>query len=86
MAEFKDTSFYFLSYWPSFISTFLSLTWSRNMKKDSVSCIICNRQTILLLCVNLFVYKIKIVTSGPLSQEHGASSGYGWRKGLQYGG
>jgi hypothetical protein len=44
------------------------------MKKDSVSCIICNRQTTLLLCVNLFVFRINIVISGPLSQEHGASS------------
>jgi len=27
-----------------FVSIFLCFTWSRNMKKDRVSCIICNRQ------------------------------------------
>jgi len=57
------------------------------MKKDRVFCIICKRQKIILLSIALFVYKIKILISGPLSQEeHGASSCCEWKKGFQYGG
>jgi len=47
------TDFYYvvhcsLLHWSSFVVIFLSFTCSRNMKNDSVSFIICNRQTISL--------------------------------------
>jgi len=34
----------FLRYCTCFLFSFLPFTWSRNMKKESVSCIICDRQ------------------------------------------
>ena len=43
-SEFKYLAFCSLLQWPSSVASLLFLTWNRNMKKDSVSCIICNRQ------------------------------------------
>jgi hypothetical protein len=43
MTEFYYLAFGSLLQWSSFVATFLSFTWRRNMKKDSVSCIICDR-------------------------------------------
>jgi hypothetical protein len=42
-----DLVFCSLRHWTCFISSLLSFTWSRNMKKDSVSCIIWNRQILM---------------------------------------
>jgi hypothetical protein len=39
-----DMVFCCLLHWTCFVSSFLFFTWSRNMKKDSDSCIICKRK------------------------------------------
>ena len=36
------------------LSSFLSFTWSRNMKKDSVSCIICERKLFNYLRIRVY--------------------------------
>jgi len=55
------TDFYYLVHyspihWTSFVAIFLSFTCIRNMKNDSVSCIICNRQSrSLATCKNMYL-------------------------------
>ena len=65
-----------LRYYISFVSAFLSFTWRRNMKKDSVSCIICDRQILRLatctcICVrNRWIEWLKLKICNP---------SFGWR-------